>query len=182
MLTKDRKTRLRLAFKWIVLSIIIYICFAISTTGGAGQAKPILLLPVIIAISTTQNELTAGIVGAISGLLVDFSFNKLVGINGVYFLLIGVITSFLFLHLMRKNFINVTVLTAIAAAIHGLLDFFLYYAMWNYNEIDVVFKKITLPSIIYTTLSAPIIFLIINWVLNKFAEPNGIVVENNKLK
>lgn len=182
MMSSNTKKQLRLIFKWIILSFIIFLAFIIATTGGKGGAKPLLLIPIVIAISISENELVSGIVGAVSGLLVDLSCGKLLGTNGIYFLIIGVVASFLFLHLMRRNIINAIVLTVAVAFIHGMLDFFFYYAMWNYEKIGVVFREITIPSIIYTTISAPFVYIIIKWIVSKFAEREGIEVENSKLK
>ncbi len=181
-MTNNRKKTMRLILKWIVISLVILIAYSISVTGGAGKAKPILLIPIIIALSTSENELISGIVGALCGLLVDLSCGKLFGFNGVIFLLVGVFASFLFLHLMRKNILNVIVITAIAAAIQGLLDFFFYYVMWKYEGINTVFMMIIIPSVIFTTIASPIVYLIMKHIIVKFAEPDGVIVENTSLK
>lgn len=181
-MTNNRKKTMRLILKWVIISLVILIAYSISVTGGAGKAKPILLIPVLIALSTSENELVSGIVGALCGLLVDLSCGKLFGFNGVLFLLFGVFASFLFLHLMRKNILNVIVLSAVAAIIQGLLDFFFFYVMWNYDKIRIVFFKITLPSIIFTTIAAPFVYFIIKYIIVKFAEPDGVIVENTSLK
>ena len=70
-MNKDRKRRLRLTLKWSSLILIAFVCHIISTTGGSGSAKPIMLIPVLIAISTSENELVCGIFGAVSGLFTD---------------------------------------------------------------------------------------------------------------
>lgn len=182
MMTNNRKKNLKLLIKWVVLSLIILIAYSISVTGGAGKAKPLILIPILIIISTSENELVTGIVGAIIGLLIDLSCDKLFGFNGILFLIIGALSSFLFLHLMRRNILNVIFLTVIAAVVHGLFDFFFYYVMWQYENIDIVFKKIILPSMIYTTISSPIVYLIMKKILAKFSEEDEIIVENNSVK
>lgn len=182
MMTNNRKKNLKLLIKWVVLSLIILIAYSISVTGGAGKAKPLILIPILILISTSENELVTGIVGAIIGLLIDLSCDKLFGFNGILFLIIGAFSSFLFLHLMRRNILNVILLTVIAAVVHGLFDFFFYYVMWQYENIDIVFKKIILPSMIYTTISSPIVYLIMKKILAKFSEEDEIIVENNSVK
>ena len=181
-MTNNRKKTMRLILKWIVISLVILIAYSISVTGGAGKAKPILLIPILIALSTSENELISGIFGAICGLLVDLSCGKLFGFNGVIFLLVGVFSSLLFLHLMRKNILNVIVLTVVAAVIQGLLDFFFYYVMWKYEGTNIVFMKIILPSVIFTTIASPFVYLIIKYIIVKFAEPDGVIVENTSLK
>ena len=65
---------------------------------------------------------------------------------------------------MRKNILNVIVLTVVAAVIQGLLDFFFYYVMWKYEGTDTVFMKIILPSVIFTTIASPFVYLIIKYI------------------
>ena len=175
MLTKN-KMKFKSILKWIIISVIMLSIFIFSTTGKPGEIKPILFFPFVIVISTTENELISGIVGAISGLLVDLSCGKLIGSNAIFFLLIGVISSFFFLHLMRRNFINITVFTAIASIIHGLLDFFFYYVMWNYENLFSIFKFTIIKPIVLTTISAPIVYLFLMFILNRFMEVYNIII------
>jgi len=175
----NRKARILLTLKWIFLFVIISIAYIIATTGGANSPKPILLIPIVICISLEENELVAGIVGAFCGLLIDMSCGKLLGSNAVFMLITGVLTSLLFLHVMRKNFFNVVFLTIIATIIHGLLDIFFYFAIWNYEGYATVVKERTIPSIIFTIISTPIIYFIIKFIISKFTEPEILVIEEN---
>ncbi len=130
----------------------------------------------LIAISTSENELVCGIFGAVSGLFTDIGSGKLTGFNAVIFLLIGVVASLLFLHYIRRSVINVVAITFAAAIIQGLLNFFFFYALIGYESYHIVFIKFTMPSVLFTTISAIIIYFVIKAVLIRFEEPDGLIV------
>lgn len=179
MLTKTTKTKFRSIFKWVCVSLIILICFSIMTTGGPGKAKPILLLPVVIAVAMSENELVAGIIGAVCGMLTDLALGKFLGVNAMLFLIFGVLASFLFLNLVKRNFINTVLLTAIAAVIHGLLDFFFFYVIWGYEDLSVVFLHITLLSALYTVISSAVLYFVVTKTIGLFTEKEGLKTDTN---
>lgn len=178
----NKKTKFRAIIKWLLISVVIIIANTISITGGATRAKPLLLIPIVICISAGENELVSGIVGSFCGLLLDMSSGKLIGGNAFFLLITGVVTSLIFLHLMRKNLINVTIIIILASVINGLLDLFFYFAMWNYENYSTVFIKRTVPSAVLTIIFSPIIYFIIKYITSKFAEPEIMVLEEKPNK
>lgn len=180
MLTKISKTKIKNISKWVCLSLIIVICFSIMTTGGHGRARALLLIPVTIAIAMNNNELVAGIIGAICGMLTDIALDRLIGVNAILFMLIGVFSAFFFLNLVRRNIFNVVIMTAIAAIIHGLLDFFFFYVMWGYAGKSVVFVKIILLSVLLTVIVSPVVYFVVKMLTDLFTEKEGLRTETRK--
>lgn len=177
MLTSRRKARIKLALKWILFFVIIVISFSISTSGSSGGPRPLLLIPVVIVISAFENELISGITGAICGFLLDIAMGKLIGTNALLLLAVGAFTSLLFLHLLRKNLINIIVITACTAFIQGIYDFFFYYSIWNSEGYQSVFKIISLPSMAYTVLSAPFVYFTVKFIELKTGEAETVGIE-----
>jgi len=175
-----KRARARLILKWIIFGALIILADVILTTGRGNIVKPIFLIPIVISISVSENELVAGVLGAICGILLDISLGKLVGSNAIFMLITGVLTSLIFLHLMRKNIFNVIFLSAIATILHGLLDLFFYYAMWNYKNYSIVFIHKTIPSMFYTIISAPFIYIIIKFITKKLTPLEVLSIEEAK--
>lgn len=177
MNSAKRKDRMRAAAKWVLLSLIILLAFAVSTTGGADAAKPLMLIPIVICISIDCDELTAGIVGVFCGLMLDISTGKLLGANAIFLLIAGVFTSLIFLHFMRKNIINAIIVTIVVSFLHGIFDFFFFFAMWNFESYLTVFKERTIPSFVFTVISSPFIYIIIKLITSKFSKPDRTAIE-----
>ncbi len=180
MLNRNQKANFLSTIKWLLIALYTLISFAIMTTGAGGKARPLLLMPIVVVIALNENELISGICGAVCGLLIDIACGKLLGISGIYFLLVGVGSSFLFLHLMKRNLINTIIITAVASVIHGLLDFFFYYGLWGYSHLSVVFKEIMIPSAIFTTISSVIYYFIITKTTKLFTQDDGTIQYKSK--
>lgn len=173
----ERLIRFRAIIKWTLYISLIILAFIISTTGQNAGAKALFLIPLVICISANESEIISGEIGLISGFLLDISSDKLLGSNAIFLVLTGVFTSLLFLHLMRKNIVNVILITIVAAFLHGAVDFFFYFAIWGFEGYKLVFTERTIPSIIYTIISSPFIYLIIKIISIKFGRPEKVVIE-----
>lgn len=173
----DVKKRMKTVSKWLWLVLLMSICFVVSTTGGAGKAKPILFIPLLISISVYENELVSGCLGAVFGLLIDFASNRTLGLNGAFFLIIGTISSFLFLNLFRKHIFSVILMTTCVTVTYGILDFLFNYVLWGYKSISTVFYHITIPYVIMTIAFSPIIYYIVKKIVDKFSESQGAIIE-----
>lgn len=170
IMNNRRKDNFKFAVKWILYSLVIIMSTVFVTSGNGKSAVPLLLIPVFVSISMYNNELVSGIIGGICGILLDTVTGKLLGFNAVIMLVLGVASSFLFLHLLKRNILNTIVLTAVIAFLQGLLDLFFNYAMWDIPDYSVVFTGRILPSIVKTILTSPIIYLIIK-IITMFLSP-----------
>lgn len=179
MLSNNNKVKIKLATKWIIVVLFIIILTAIETTGKFNNAKPLLVIPVLVSIAMYHNELISGIVGAFCGLMIDYMCGKLMGVNAMLMLVIAVLISLLCMHLLRSNILNAIWLSAVVAGIQGFFDFFFNYAIWNMDNYFTVAKEIIIPSIIYTILSSPIIYLVITYIISKFEIKDKIDVNKN---
>ncbi len=182
MTNRHRKIHKKVILRWILITLVVIICFMLSIVEGSGKPKPVLLLPVLISLCTFETDLSCGITGAIFGLMFDYSASKLMGLNGLFFLLVGVIVSLCFIYFMKKNVVNVWAATVIAAAVHGLLDFFFTYLLYGYDHCLVVFLKYTIPTFVYTSISAPFIYFIIKFIYNKCTEKQGVSVKKRDIR
>lgn len=179
MLSKNRKDRIKIFTKWFVIALFVIILTAFATTGNPNNARPLMVIPVLVSISMCNNELVSGICGAFCGIMIDFACGKLMGVNAMIMLILAVTISLLCLHFLKNNLINAIWLTAVVAIIQGFFDFFFNFAIWNMEDYFTVAKVIILPSIIYTIMSSPIIYLIVKLILTKFAIKEKIEIKKD---
>ena len=158
------KTTLR----WFLYLLLIFLSFFFMTAGTL--IRPILLIPVAVCIASNTGEVQSAFIGALCGIFIDLSCNKLFGYNAVILCIACVIVSLSYSHVLRQKLVNTLIVTTIISLIQGLLDYNFYYDIWGYEDSSLILKKITLPVILLTILSTIIIYGIFH-IINKLLMP-----------
>lgn len=147
----------------ILCILLMAIAFIVSSSGF--YVKPLLFIPIAICIAIfTEDELHSSLIGAMCGLLLDISYNKLLGFNGAILLVMCVFTTIMFKNYFKPMFFNALMYVSIFTFVHGLLDYFFYYKIWTLNSKDNVFSiydSYIFPSCIMTIISIIVIYPIV---------------------
>ena len=155
------------ASRWGIFLVIIFVFYIFSGTGSF--VKPLLLIPAALCISVNEDELISACTGVLCGLLTDISCGRLLGYNAVFLVAACVFSSLLFVNLLRRNIINVFIVTSVIVFLHGGLDYFLYYVIWSSDEnTSLIYYDIILPSCIMTSVSTLLLYPLIRAVRYKF--------------
>lgn len=67
--------------KWVCYAVALFVCAALQTTPGLlqlGQAKPLFILPLCLAVAVYEGEFAGALFGAVSGLLWDYTAGRTV--------------------------------------------------------------------------------------------------------
>lgn len=120
--------------------------------------KPILLIPLAIAIACFENEIPAMAIGVASGAMLDFGTGTTVGF---YTILMTIICYFL--GYISDNYFNTKLLSVLALAFVIIpvilsLKFLIYYVFKGYDYTGFYFLHHTLPSMIYTFVTVPVFY------------------------
>ena len=65
--------------KWVCYAVALFVCAALQTTPGLlqlGQAKPLFILPLCLAVAVYEGEFAGALFGAVSGLLWDYTASR----------------------------------------------------------------------------------------------------------
>lgn len=154
--------------RWILYYILIFLSFIIMTSGT--MLKPVLLIPVALCIAVNNNQISSAFTGAVCGFLIDIAMGKLFGYNAVVLAFFCIVVSLAFELWLRYKFTNVMLITAVVSFILSWLDYKFYYEMWNYSDVELIFRDVTLPVWVYTVISSLFIALIIK-LINHFLMP-----------
>ena len=68
--------------KWGCYVLALFVCAALQTTPGLfqlGQAKPLFILPLCLAVAVYEGEFAGALFGAVCGLLWDYTAGRTVG-------------------------------------------------------------------------------------------------------
>ena len=122
--------------KWCCYVLGLFVCAALQTTPGLfqlGQAKPLLLLPLCLAVSVCEGEFAGALFGMVCGLLWDYTAGRTVGMLALEMMLlcfaVGVLVQ-LYLQSAPGNF---AVISAAAALLVLSCDWLFFYRMPGYS-------------------------------------------------
>ena len=154
-----KQERFCIALRWTLYVLLLALCFVLQCTGR--HLNPLYVIPAAVCISMSEGVLTAAGVGVVTGLMIDISCGKLLGLNALFLVCGCVCTALLFMHLLRHNIIK------------GGLDYLFYYYMWNYDAVETVFARWHLPVIFLTTGAVLPLYPIFKLIKRRLLPPSG---------
>ena len=168
----NEKLRLRIAQQGVYV-LLLGVLYVLQTTPGflqVGGVRPNLVVPAAICIAMLEGEFLGGVYGALAGVLCDLGGMSIFGFNGIILLAAGVAAGLAFIYLLRPCLANFLLVTLGALAARGLLDYFFNYYMWGYRQVWRVLALEILPVVAYSTLLAPLPYLLCRWVYGRFRQ------------
>lgn len=128
------------------------------------DVKPVLLLPLAIAIPMFEAEWAGGFAALACGLLWDMAGESPFGSYGFLCLVAGVATGLLLKFLIRNEWFNFLFLVFVASTAVFSIEFLFTYAIQGYEEYSQVFFQKHLPMILYTTAVSPILYFAVKLI------------------
>lgn len=162
-------------FKWLCLLLITAAGFVIMTTGES--VKPLLTVPLALAVSIREEELPTALHAALCGLLLDMSMGRPFGFNAFILIIFAVGGSLLFRLLLRQNILNLIMLTALTTVIQGLLDFLFFHSLWNFGGERSIFFGYYLPQMIYTLIASIPAYIVVIFIEDIFGAKDDTAIE-----
>lgn len=154
--------RFKTVLRWILYYLLIFLSFIIMTSGTS--YKPVILVPLAVAIAINNNIYGSAVTGAVCGFLIDICCGKLFGYNAVIITFFCIAANLLFELYLKNRFINYMVITAAVAYIQCWLDYKFYYQIWDYENVERIFVSVTLRVWCYTVIASVFVFLLVKLV------------------
>ena len=177
MESRRRRSRSQL-LKWGCYVLALFVCAALQTTPGLfqlGQAKPLLLLPLCLAVAVFEGEFAGALLGTVGGLLWDYAAGRTVGMLALELLLLcfGVsVLVQLYLQVNPGNFAAVSTATALVVL---SLDWLFFYYMPGYSWALSRWLTFVLPSAVMTLVPSLMLFSLVRHIYSAFKIDNGVV-------
>ena len=168
-----RKKRIWVFAKYFFYSLVLVIFYAMQTTDGVFSfygVRPLWVVPMAVAVAMCENVLPAAVFGAVSGLLCDLGSQALFGFNGLVMLCGCTAIALLSLFLVKVNWKSALLLGGGLAALRALLEFFFFYLIWGYEDIQLIFVHRVFPSFVYTVLLTPLFLPLVQKIKAKCDE------------
>ena len=164
--------------KWICYVLGLFVCAALQTTPGLfrlGQAKPLFLLPLCLAVAVYEGEFSGALFGAVCGLLWDYTAGRTVGMLALELLLLCLALSVLVQLYLQGSTWNFALISMVTAALVLSLDWLFFYYMPGYSWAGSRWLTFVLPSAGLTLLPSLVLFRLVRRIHEEFKIDNGIV-------
>ena len=177
MESRRRRSRSQL-LKWGCYVLALFVCAALQTTPGLfqlGEAKPLLVLPLCLAVAVFEGEFAGALLGTVGGLLWDYAAGRTVGMLALELLLLcfGVsVLVQLYLQVNPGNFAAVNTMTALLVL---SLDWLFFYYMPGYSWALSRWLTFVLPSAMMTLVPSLMLFSLVRHIYSAFKIDNGVV-------
>lgn len=174
----NRKRSNKRILKWCCYVLLLLLCTVAQTLPGflqLGQAKPLFLLPLCLAVAAHEDEVAGALFGMVCGLMWDHTAGRTVGLLALALLVLCFALSVgvqLYLQCTPANFV---LLAGGAALLVLSADHLFFYVMPGYAGAAAHYLRTVLPSVLLTMpVSAPL-FCAVRAVSRRFRIDNGVV-------
>jgi rod shape-determining protein MreD len=148
--------------RWLAYVIEILVLFVLQETPrlipSICGARPVLVLPVVLAVAMFEGEISSMFFGLFGGLLVDFGLGSMLGFHGLLLAAVCYGISLIAANLVRTNLLTAMIVSAVVTACVTLLDWACFYVMSGYQEVLYTLTAHYLPIFIYTAALMPITY------------------------
>ena len=164
--------------KWGCYVLALFVCAALQTTPGLfqlGQAKPLFILPLCLAVAVYEGEFAGALFGAVCGLLWDYTAGRTVGMLALELLLMCFALSVLVQLYLQGSTWNFALISMVTAALVLSLDWLFFYYMPGYASAALRYVAFVLPSAVLTLPAALLAFWLVQRIHDGFRIDNGVV-------
>lgn len=164
--------------KWGCYVLALFVCAALQTTPGLfqlGQAKPLFILPLCLAVAVYEGEFAGALFGAVCGLLWDYTAGRTVGMLALELLLMCFALSVLVQLYLQGSTWNFALISMVTAALVLSLDWLFFYYMPGYAGAALRYIAFVLPSAVLTLPAALLAFWLVQRIHDGFRIDNGVV-------
>ena len=164
--------------KWGCYVLALFVCAALQTTPGLfqlGQAKPLFILPLCLAVAVYEGEFAGALFGAVCGLLWDYTAGRTVGMLALELMLLCFGVSVVVQLYLKDTPSNFVLLAVTCALLVLSADWLFFYYMPGYAGAGERFLWVVLPSALMTAPGSWLLHRAVQRISTEFKIDNGVV-------
>ncbi len=120
--------------KWCIYCLLLPILYVMQTTPGFlsfGGVKPMLLIPLAVAVACFEQPLPSGVYAMFCGLFTDAAADYLLGFNAIILMFACVIISLVHTAYLKSKLADTLASCFLTLLLQRFLDYFFYYLIWG---------------------------------------------------
>ena len=162
----------RLVIKWVLYFVCLIVFYSIMRSGAFGTWQPFLIIPLAVAVSLHERELSSCIFALFCGYFIDISCGFIFGFSAVWLMFVCIAASLLSRNLIRVNFLNFMWISCAATLLEFSMDYLFNIILWNKENKEIILEILIIPTVISTIVLSPIIYFIIKFIYSKCDDSN----------
>ena len=172
---KRRRSQL---YKWGLYLLLLLACTVVQTLPGfllIGQAKPVLLLPLALAVAVWEDEFSGALFGAVCGLMWDYAAGRTAGLLALTVMGLSFAVSVAGQLYLKLNTFNFALLAGGAVWLVLSGDFLFYYAMPGYSDMLGRYLAYIPLTVLMSGALAALLYRAAGWISQTFKIDNGVL-------
>ncbi len=163
--------------RFLYMTALILVCYLLQTTVlqkiALANVVPNLILIIVVAIGYIRGKIEAMFLGLFLGLLVDCQYNRLIGVCGLIYMLIGYLVGLCNKIYYRDDYTIPFLLVGLSDIFYNFLFYILNFLLRNRTNLPYYFYKIMLPELVYTVLVSFLLYKLIHVLIVRFEQSSG---------
>ncbi|MCH5200879.1 MAG: rod shape-determining protein MreD [Oscillospiraceae bacterium] len=162
-----RKMKIRIFLRWFFYALALVLLYSLMSSGTFGAWQPFLIISFAIGVAIHEHEFSSSIFGIFCGFMLDIAMGTLFGFFAVLMMPFCFLVSLLARNLIRVNFVNHLIATAITTLFSFSMHYLFTYVIWDVSSREIVILNVLLPSFIATVVTAPLMYLLSRLIWRK---------------
>ncbi len=162
----------KLIFRRLCLALILLLLSVLQNTNGLFPqifgVRALLLIPAVVCIAMFERDIFGMIFGLFAGALWDV-FSSGASYNALFLLTVGFICGTLINTIMRNNVVTAGILSFTAITLYNIIYWLFNFVFSGLDSAAFMLWRYYLPSILYTAVFIPVMFIIIRSVEKHFS-------------
>ncbi len=167
---RSRKVIMQSVIRWALYSAVMLLLYVLECCPIIEGFSPLLLIPLAAAVAMFEGELSAGIFGAVCGLMMDSASGVIIGFSAFWMVLCCPFVSLLSRFWLKVNAVSHLFMTAAIALITGYFDFMFIHWVWEGSLSSISFQRSILPAYAGAVVLAIPVYLLTR-AISKFMRP-----------
>lgn len=155
------------------LALILLVLSVLQNTEGFFPqifgVRALLLIPAVICIAMFERDMAGMLFGLFAGALWDMHASG-ASFNALYLLTVGFVCGTLINTIMRNNIITALILSMVFIPVYVTGYWFFHYIVGGLDMAGFMFLRYYLPSIAYTVLFLPVMFILVRSIEKCYVE------------
>lgn len=162
----------KLIIRRLCLALILLLISVLQNTDGFFPqifgVRALLLIPAVVCIAMFERDIFGMLLGLFAGALWDV-FSSGASYNALFLLTVGFICGTLINTIMRNNVVTASLLSVAAITFYNIVYWLFNFVLSGFDSAAYMLWRYYLPSILYTAVFIPFMFIIIRSVEKHFS-------------